>query len=149
MEQTLQALSGILVKAIPTVVLVLLLHFYLKAMLFGPLEKILKQREELTDGARKAASASLAEAERKTAEYEAKLRDARAEVYREQEETRRKWLDRQATQVAEARAAMEVSVREAKAQINAEAATARTTLEGTSSTLADEIATSVLSRRSA
>ena len=119
MEQTLQALSGILVKAIPTVVLVLLLHFYLKAMLFGPLEKILKQREELTDGARKAASASLAEAERKTAEYEAKLRDARAEVYREQEETRRKWLDRQATQVAEARAAMEVSLREAKAQITA------------------------------
>ena len=147
MEQTLQALSGILVKAIPTVVLVLLLHFYLKAMLFGPLEKILKQREELTDGARKAASASLAEAERKTAEYEAKLRDARAEVYREQEETRRKWLDRQVAQVAEARAAMEVSVREAKAQIAAEAATARTTLQGTSSDLADEIATTVLSRR--
>ena len=147
MEQTLQALSGILVKAIPTVVLVLLLHFYLKAMLFGPLEKILKQREELTEGARKAASASLAEAERKTAEYEAKLRDARAEVYREQEETRRKWLDRQAAQVAEARAAMEVSVREAKAQIATEAATARTTLLSTSSALADEIATAVLSRR--
>jgi F-type H+-transporting ATPase subunit b len=147
MEQTLQALGGILVKAIPTVVLVLLLHFYLKAMLFGPLEKILKQREELTEGARKAASASLAEAERKTAEYEAKLRDARAEVYREQEETRRKWLDRQATQVAEARAAMEVSVREAKAQIATEAATARTTLLSTSSALADEIATAVLSRR--
>src|SRR5258705_1798802 len=124
MEQTLQALSGILVKAIPTVVLVLLLHFYLKAMLFGPLEKILKQREELTEGARKAASASLAEAERKTAEYEAKLRDARAEGYREQEETSRKRLDRQATQVAEARAAMEVSVREAKAQVTAEAANA-------------------------
>lgn len=149
MEQTLQALGGILVKAIPTVVLVLLLHFYLKAMLFGPLEKILKQREELTEGARKAASASLAEAERKTAEYEAKLRDARAEVYREQEETRRKWLDRQVAQVAEARAAMEVSVREAKAQIATEAATARTTLLTTSSALADEIATAVLSRRSA
>ena len=147
MEQTLQALGGILVKAIPTVVLVLLLHCYLKAMLFGPLEKILKQREELTEGARKAASASLAEAERKSAEYEAKLRDARAEVYREQEETRRKWLDRQATQVAEARAAMEVSVREAKAQIATEAATARTTLLSTSSALADEIATAVLSRR--
>jgi len=147
MEQTLQALGGILVKAIPTVVLVLLLHFYLKAMLFGPLEKILKQREELTEGARKAASASLAEAERKTAEYEAKLRDARAEVYREQEETRRKWLDHQATQVAEARAAMEVSVRGAKAQIATEAATARTTLLSTSSALADEIATAVLSRR--
>jgi len=146
MEQTLQALGGILVKAIPTVVLVLLLHFYLKAMLFGPLEKILKQREELTEGARKAASASLAEAERKSAEYEAKLRDARAEVYREQEETRRKWLDRQATQVAEARAAMEVSVREAKAQIATEAATARTTMLSTSSALADEIATAILSR---
>ncbi len=149
MEQTLQALSGILVKAILTVVLVILLHFYLKGMLFRPLEKILKQREELTEGARKAAAASLAEAERKTAEFEAKLREARAEVYREQEETRRRWLDQQAAQVAEARAAMEASVREAREQIAAEAAEARTTLQGTSSTLADEIATTVLTRRSA
>lgn len=149
MEQTLQALSGILVKAIFTVVLVLLLHFYLKGMLFGPLEKILKQRDELTEGARKGAAASLAEAERKTAEYEIKLSEARAEVYKEQEETRRRWLDQQAAQVAETRTAMEASVRDAKAQIATEATAARTTLQTTASTLADEIATTVLKGKAA
>ena len=60
MEQTLQALVGILQKAVPTILLLILLHFYLKAMLFGPLTKILKDREALTKGARKTAEESLA-----------------------------------------------------------------------------------------
>ena len=114
MEQTLQALGGILLKAIPTVCLVLLLYFYFKVMLFGPLEKVLKRRDELTEGARKVAAESLAAAERKAQEYEAKLRDARAEVYREQEETRRRWLEDQASQIAKARQSAEGLVRAAK-----------------------------------
>ena len=36
MEKTLDALAGILLRAIPTVLIVLLLHWYLKAMLFQP-----------------------------------------------------------------------------------------------------------------
>jgi F-type H+-transporting ATPase subunit b len=147
MEQTLQALGGILLKAIPTIFLLLLLHFYFKAMLFGPLEKVLRQRDELTEGARKAADQSLAAVERKAQEYESKLRQARAEVYRQQEETRRKWLEDQAAQVAEAHARMAGSVREAKEQIAAEAASARQALLESSSALADQIATAVLARR--
>jgi len=53
MEQTLQALGGILLKAIPTVILLLILHFYFKAVLFGPIEKMLQQRRELTEGAKR------------------------------------------------------------------------------------------------
>ena len=125
MEQTLQALSGILLKAIPTVFLLIILHFYLKAMLFRPLQKVLKQREELTAGARRAAEQSLEAAERKAQEYEAKFRDARAEVYREQEETRRVWIEDQAKQIA----------------------AAKQVLVETSAALADTIATAVLARR--
>src|SRR5271169_1780660 len=99
MEQTLQALSGILLKAIPTVILLLILHFYLKAMLFKPLQKVLKQREALTAGARHAAEQSLVAAERKAAEYEAKFREAKSVVYHDQEETRRVWLEDQARQI--------------------------------------------------
>ena len=88
MEQTLQALGGILLKAIPTIVLVLILHFYLKRMLFAPLERVLKQRDEATPGARSAAEESLEKAERRAAEYEAAIRDARSEVYKEQEAAR-------------------------------------------------------------
>src|SRR5882672_2375486 len=102
MEQTLHDLAALFVKAIPTVCLLILLHFYLKAMLFKPLEKVLKQREELTEGAKRAAEQSLAGAERKEQEYQDRLREARAEVCRAQEETRKKWLEDQAAQVAQA-----------------------------------------------
>jgi F-type H+-transporting ATPase subunit b len=146
MEQTFQALGGLLVKAIPTICFLLLLHFYFKAMLFGPLEKVLKQRDELTEGARKAAQASLAAAERKEQEYETKLRDARSEVYRAQEETRRRWLEDQASQTAQARQRSEAAVRAAREQIAADAAASHQSLAETSSKLADEIVTVILAR---
>src|ERR1700749_4907910 len=98
MEQTLQALGGILIKAIPTAIALVFLHFFFRSMLFGPLRKVLKQREELTAGARLAAQNSLAAADRKAEEYENQLRDARAQVYKEQEETRRRWLADHAAQ---------------------------------------------------
>lgn len=147
MEQTLQALTGILIKAIPTAFFLILLHFVFRFMLFGPLRKVLKEREELTAGARKAAEASLAAAERKVQEYEAKLRDARAEVYKEQEEIRRRWLADQAAQLAEARTQAEASLKQAKFEIASEAAAARQNLFETSTGLADEIASAILVRR--
>ena len=44
MEATLHALGGILLRAIPTVILLLILHAYLRAVLFRPIEKMLKQQ---------------------------------------------------------------------------------------------------------
>jgi F-type H+-transporting ATPase subunit b len=147
MEQTLQALGGILLKAIPTVILLLILHAYLRAMLFRPIAKMLKQREELTEGARKAADQSLAAAEAKAAEYEAKLRDARSAVYREQEETRKRWLEDQTAQIEQARSSADTAVRKAKDELKAEAAKARDMLAQTSSELANQIAESLLTGR--
>jgi len=147
MEQTLHALAWILLKSIPTVVLLLFLYFYLKLMLFGPLNHVLKQREELTAGTRHAAQKSLKDAERKIQEYEAKMREARAEVYREQEETRRQWLADQTGQLENARERIAQTVQKAKELIAAEGASARQTLAESSSALADQIATAVLSRR--
>ena len=147
MEQTLHALAGILQKAALTIGLLLLLHFYLKAMLFGPLEKVLKERDRLTKGARKAAEQSLAAADKKTQEYEAKLREARAEVYKEQEEIRRRWIEDQASQVGQAREWNAAAVRKAREEIVSEAAAARRSLTESSAALADEIATAVLAGR--
>jgi F-type H+-transporting ATPase subunit b len=147
MEQTLQALSGILLKAIPTVFLLIILHFYLKGMLFRPLQKVLKQREELTAGARRAAEQSLAAAERKAQEYEAKFRDARAEVYREQEETRRVWMEDQARQITAAQTRIGEVLTTQRKQVAEETAAAKQVLVETSAALADTIATAVLARR--
>ena len=149
MEQTLQALSGILLRAIPSVILLIVLHFYLKGMLFRPLQKILKQREELTAGARKAAVESLAAAERKAQDYEAKFRDARAEVYRDQEETRRVWVEDQAKQIATGQARTAETLTVARKQLADETAAAKQSLVETSAALADRIASTVLARRKA
>jgi len=149
MEETLNALGGILLKAIPTVILLIILHFYLKAVLFGPLDRVMKQRRELTEGARKVAEDSLAAATRKADEYEAKLREARAVVYKQQEEIRKRWLEEQAQQVAEARTRSEAAVKVAREAIAEDVAGARKSLQDSSAAVADQIVATVLGRRAA
>jgi F-type H+-transporting ATPase subunit b len=149
MQETLQALGGILLKAIPTVILLIILHFYLKAVLFGPLDRVMKERRKLTEGARELAEASLAAATRKADEYEAKLREARAAVYKQQEEIRKRWLEEQAQQVAEARVRSESTVKTAREAIAQDVAAARTSLQDTSATVADQIVATVLGKRAA
>src|SRR6204780_5370661 len=103
MQTTLHALSMILLKAIPTFLLVILLHFYLKYMFFKPLEKVLRARYESTEGAQKRAAESLQKAADRTAEYEAALRSARAKIYQSQEELHRRLQEEHAAQVHAAR----------------------------------------------
>jgi len=149
MQETLQALGGILLKAIPTVILLIILHFYLKAVLFGPLDRVMKERRKLTEGARELAEASLSAATRKADEYEAKLREARAAVYKQQEEIRKRWLEEQAQQVAEARTRSEATVKTAREAIAQDVVAARTSLQETSAAVADQIVATVLGKRAA
>jgi F-type H+-transporting ATPase subunit b len=149
MEQTLHDLAGILTKAIPTIIILVLLHQFLKFVLFQEIEKTLKQRGDLTHGARHAADASLANAERKTQEYEARLRDAKMAVYKEQEDTRKKWLADQAQQLESAKSSASARVTAAKQEIASEASAARGTLSQTTAALADQIATTILAGRRA
>jgi F-type H+-transporting ATPase subunit b len=149
MEETLQALGGILLKAVPTVLLLIVLHFYLKAVLFGPLDRVLKQRRELTEGARKIAEDSLAAATRKADEYETKLRDARAGVYRQQEEIRKRWLEEQAKDVADARSRSESTVKAAREALALDADAARKSLQETSVAVADQIVAMIFGKRAA
>jgi len=147
MEATLQALGALLVQAIPTIVLVILLHFYLKSVFFGPLARTLQKRREATEGARELAEGSMKRAAEKSAEYEAALQQARSAIYREQDEARRQWLDDQTRQVDEARTKAHEAIHGAAAAIGAEAASARRDLEGQSSELAEQIARRVLEGR--
>src|ERR1039458_4228031 len=77
MDAMLHALGGILLRAVPTFLLVILLHFYLKSIFFKPLEKVLDQRYEATEGARKLAEQNLDGGAAKTADYEAQMRAAK------------------------------------------------------------------------
>jgi len=146
MEATLRALGGILLHAIPTFLLVFFLHFYLKYMFFKPLGKVLQARYEATEGARLRAAESLDKAAAKTAEYEAAIRAARAEVYQSQEHLHRQLQEEQAAQVQAARAQAEAAVRDAKAQLAAEVEQAKRDLAADSDALATQIAETILKR---
>src|SRR5580700_2012080 len=84
MEKTLHDLGGIVLNGLPTFFLVLILAIFVKFLYLKPLEKVLAERFRLTEGARKAAEASLKSADSKIAEYQDALNNARAEIYQEQ-----------------------------------------------------------------
>ncbi len=138
-----------MLKALPTFLLVVALFFYLKAVYFTPMAKVLKERYEATEGARKLAQASLARADEKTAEYEQALRAARAEIYREQEQLRQTLRQDHANAVQEARQAAGAMVREAQGRLEAELETAKATLQAHSDSLAQQISDAILRRRAA
>lgn len=145
----LHALGEILLKAVPTFLLVILLHFYLKKMFFRPLEHVLEKRYEATEGARQLAEQSMERAAAKTAEYEAAMRAARAEVYLAEDRLHKRLQDEQAEQLLAARHSVEAQVKEAKAALAAEVELAKASLGTQSDALANQIADSVLRRRAA
>jgi F-type H+-transporting ATPase subunit b len=118
-------------------------------MFFGPLEKVLHQRYEATEGARKAADVSLARATAKTAEYEAALQAARSEVYRTQEQVNKQMQERESAQIAEARQAADALIKAAKADLTADVQAAKASLARDSEALANQIAESILRRSAA
>jgi F0F1-type ATP synthase membrane subunit b/b' len=140
----LHALGGILLRAVPTFLLVIALNYYLKSVFFKPLEKVLHLRHEATEGARKTAEESLARAEAKTAQYEAAIREAANSIYQAQEKSHKDMQDREAAVVAQARHASEAAVKQAKADLAADVAAAKTALAGEADAMANRIADSIL-----
>ena len=149
MEETLRQLGGILLRAVPTFILVVLLHLYLKFIFFKPLERVLRERYDATEGARKLAEESIARASQKADEYESALRAARAETYKEMEHLRRKLQDDRAASVKQARAEADAAVAHAKESLAAEVEALKQNLQAESDTLADRIASKILTGRAA
>src|SRR5580698_7814712 len=116
MDETLRALGVILLDAVPTFLLVVFLHFYLKKVFFQPLEKVLRQRFEATEGARRLAEQALARAAARTEEYEAAIRAARSEIYQTQEQFYKQLQESQDAQIASTHKSVQESVRSAKDQ---------------------------------
>jgi F-type H+-transporting ATPase subunit b len=144
MDAILNPLGGLLLRALPTFLLVLVLHFYLKRVFFAPLDKVLEARRQATEGARRAAHTSLETASRKASEYEAAIRAARGEMYKEQEKTRRDWRQQQAGAIEESRRNASEMVKQARVQLAAEAADAKQSLATQSELLAGAITESIL-----
>jgi len=144
MEATLQALGQILLKAVPSFLLVIFLNFYLKAVFFKPLQKILQQRYEASEGARKLAAQSLERAAAKAAEYEAALRKAKGEVYETQERIHQQLQEQQESDLRDARKRADALAARAKADLAKDVEVAKDGLARESEMLAQQIAESIL-----
>ena len=144
MDLILHQLAELLLKAIPTFLLVLLLHFYLKFVFFKPLGKVLHERYEATEGARKRADQSLQRASEMVAKYEAAMRAARSEVYQQQEHIHKQLQEREAAELAEARKGADTAIQQAKAALAQDVESAKARLGAESEALADQIANAVL-----
>jgi F-type H+-transporting ATPase subunit b len=144
MGDTFHALGQILLNAVPTVILLLVLYLYAKYMFFKPMEKVLRQRYEATEGSRKMAEEALERAAARTAEYEAALRAARSEVYQSQEVLHRQLQESETAQLTVARQAAAAAVEEARAQLARDVKQATAALGRESDALADRITESIL-----
>jgi len=137
-------LGELFLQAVPTVLIILLFYFILRALFFKPLLAVMAERDARTAGAQKAAEAAQAAAAEKVKQYQEALKQARGQVYAEQEAARKKLLDERAAQLKEARAKASAEVSAAKERITGELAAARREVEATVSQLSAEIARRIL-----
>ncbi|HEX3820974.1 MAG TPA: ATP synthase F0 subunit B [Candidatus Sulfotelmatobacter sp.] len=144
MDQTLKQLGELLLGSVPTVVLLALLYVLYTAIVHKPLRRVLAERRSKTEGAVEKSKADIAAAEARTAEYEQKMRAARASVFRAQEARRQAVVQARANAVSEARKRAQVQVQAAKADIENDQAVAEQGLQAEAITLAQEIVRRVL-----
>ncbi len=144
MDTTLRQVGELLLGAVPTVVLLLLLYAIYQNLVRKPLNRVLEQRRERTEGAILKARADVAAAEARTQEYEQKLREARLAIFKAQEARRQQAQQLRAQALAEARSRAQEQIREAKAAIEQDMAAARTGLQAEVDRLAAEIISTIL-----
>src|ERR1700691_6687467 len=92
----------------------------------------------------KRGGADIAAAEARTAEYEQRLREARAAVFRAQETRRKAALDARAVAISEVRTKAQSEVTSAKMDIEKDRESAQVGLQGETQSLATEIMQRVL-----
>ena len=144
MDETLHQLGELLLGSIPTVILLALLYALYTAIVHKPLQRVLAERRGKTEGAVEKSRADIARAEERTAEYEQKLREARAAVFRAQEAKRQAALQSRTNAVNEARTKAQAQVQAAKKDIESDRAAAEAGLQGEAGKLAQEIIRRVL-----
>jgi F0F1-type ATP synthase membrane subunit b/b' len=99
MQDIVHQLGELFLQAVPTVLIVLAFYLILRSLFFKPLLQVMAERDSRTAGARKAAEAAQAAAAEKVKQYQDALKQARAQVYGEQDAARKKLLDERAARL--------------------------------------------------
>jgi F-type H+-transporting ATPase subunit b len=144
MDETLRQLGELLFGSIPTIIFMVVLYLAYLFLVHRPLSRVLAERHNKTQGAIEKARADVGAAEAKTAEYEQRLREARAAMFQRQEARRQQALQIRTQAVADARVKAQSRVKQAKAELEQDKQTAQIALQGESARLASEIIRAVL-----
>jgi len=110
----------------------------------GPLSRTLKERRARTEGAVEDAHKAIAQAEARAAEYDEKLRQARAEVYKMREQRAKQRNAERDAALETARKAAGARVAQARADLDAETSRARQAIQGSAAELANQVVRAVL-----
>lgn len=144
MQEILQQLETLLIGSLPTALLFIVLVLAYQFLVQQPLTAVLAKRRALTKGAVEEAEKAIAAAEARSAEYEAKLRQARTELFKAREVRLQQWTAERDQALEAARKAAGAKVGEAQALLDADVANARTAIEASASELGKQVMQAVL-----
>ena len=144
MNETLKQLGELLLGAIPTVIMLAVLYALYTSIVHKPLRRVLDERRNKTEGAVEKSKADIAAADARTSEYEQRVREARAAVFRAQEARRQAAMQARTNAVNESRSKAQVQVQAAKADIEKDRSAAEKGLHSEAAELAQEIVRRVL-----
>jgi F-type H+-transporting ATPase subunit b len=144
MDALLKPLGQLLLNSIPALFSLLIVWAAYRLIVYTRLQQVLAERRARTEGAIEEAKKEIASAEERTAEYERRVREARAQIYLAQEAHSRRTMEERNKALAEARKQAEVMVRGARADIEKDVLAAKATLQQQAESLANVIIDSVL-----
>ncbi|HEY1808601.1 MAG TPA: ATP synthase F0 subunit B [Acidobacteriaceae bacterium] len=144
MDELLHQIGDLALGAVPTLILFILLVLAYRYILYGRLQQVRTERRERTVGALERSRLAIAEADVRAQEYEAKLRVARAEVFRAREQRIRQWNAERESALAAARLSAQQQVHAAQTALQAQSAEARKQIEASAGQLAAQVLAAVL-----
>lgn len=140
----LDQVGQLLLGSVPTGLLFITLVLFYYFLVQAPLTRTLRERHARTEGAIEEAHKAISRAEQRANEYAEKLRQARIDILRLREQRIQQWnAERDAALDAARRAAGE-KLAQAKADVDAQTAQARRSIEASAPELAGRIVQAVL-----
>lgn len=144
MEEIFQQIGALLLGATPTILLFVALVLAYQFLVQGPLSRALAERRARTEGAIENAHQAISRAEARAAEYAEKLRQARAEIFKMREARDKQRSAERESALDAARKAAGAKVSMARGEIDAEAESAKQSIQGSAGELANQVVRAVL-----
>jgi F-type H+-transporting ATPase subunit b len=144
MDQILNQLGGLVLGAVPTMILFILLVAAYGFLVRRPLDRVLAERRARTSGAIEQAKRAIAKAESETAAYEAKLRAAKSEIFQIRDKKLKQWNTEREVALADIRKHAQARIEGAKSEIEQSAQDARLKIVGLSDELSSRVLKAVL-----